>query len=86
MKKGFKITFFVCLSVILLLAVPIVYFVVAAEWNVPDSVGIIGGADGPTVIFVASTTLFESPVFFLLCLAAAGLIVSGAGWAFSGKK
>ncbi len=85
MKKAFKITFFVSLAIIVLLSVIIAVSVVSASKEHTSSVGIIGGADGPTAIFVTRTLVFQNPIFMLLCASFALVIVSAVGWAVSKK-
>ncbi len=85
MKKAFKITFLVSLAVIVLLSVIIAVSVVSAAEEHTSSVSIIGGADGPTAIFITRTLVFQNPIFILLCVSFAVVIVSAVGWAVSKK-
>ena len=55
MKRTFKIAFFVSLVVVSLLVAVLVASVVSAESNDSSSIGIIGGADGPTAVFITRT-------------------------------
>ena len=49
---------FACLGAAVLALLTLVVQVVWQR-NMPSSIGVIGGADGPTAIFVSSTTLLE---------------------------
>ncbi len=85
MKKAFKIIFFVSLAVILLLSAIIAVSAVSAADEHTSSVAIIGGADGPTAIFITRTLVLQNPLFLLLCVSLVAVIVSAVGWAFSKK-
>ena len=85
MRKLFKITFFVTLAVIILLVVPVIVSAVSALSNPSPSVGIIGGADGPTAILI-TRTLFITPTFRLLCVVSLLCIVSAIGWIVTRRK
>lgn len=54
---------------------PIVHFLPTAAEN--SSVGIIGGADGPTAIFVSGTI---HPTLFVALIAAGVLVLAGLAW------
>ncbi len=54
---------------------PILHFLSAAAEN--NSIGIIGGADGPTAIFVTSKI---SPTLFVALIAAGVLLLAGLVW------
>ena len=86
MKKLFKTVFFISLSLILSFA----FFMVVsafADMNINSgSVGIIGGADGPTAIYITLSLIFENPVFWLLCAAVIVLIASAIGWIATRNK
>ena len=84
MKKIFKITFFVALALSLLVATLLTVSAVSALSD--SSVSIIGGADGPTAVFITSTLLLDSPACWVLCLALITLIASAIGWVVNKKK
>ncbi len=86
MKKLFKTMFFITLTLVLLFVVIMVASIVSAENNHSDSVGIIGGADGPTAIFITRTLVFEDQVFWLLCFVTVLFIASAIGWLITRKK
>ena len=72
----------IAIGVLILLgsAVPMligVIVAVTAELSMPASVGIIGGADGPTAIFVATTVMkpLDIVLSIVIPLAAAGIII-----------
>lgn len=54
---------------------PILHFLSTAAEN--NSIGIIGGADGPTAIFVTSKI---SPTLFVALIAAGVLLLAGLVW------
>lgn len=62
----------------LILAVPSGIFILSLIYHTlfaaPSGIGIIGGADGPTAVFLASSGIFVTPL-----IAAAGLIIGVAG-------
>lgn len=80
MKKACKITFFVSLALVILLVAAFAALIVSAESANTSSVGIIGGADGPTAVFVTSTLVFGNPLIWVLCLCGALLVASAIGW------
>ena len=80
MKKACKITFFVSLALVILLVAVFAALIVSAESANTSSVGIIGGADGPTAVFVTSTLVFGNPLIWVLCLCGALLVASAIGW------
>ncbi len=80
MKKVFKTTFFIGLSFVFLLCALAAFITLTAEGNRSGSVGIIGGADGPTVILVTGSLIVDNPFFWILCAAAALCIAAGIGW------
>lgn len=86
MKKTFKIMFFVSLFVVVLLSVLIVISLVSAVGEHTSAVGIIGGADGPTAIFITRSLMLENPVFVFACVAFLLCVVSAIGWALAKKK
>lgn len=86
MKRLFKIIFFVSLAVILSVSVFVVFSAVASINSHSGSVGIIGGADGPTAIYITSSLIFSTPIFWLLCIAVVGLIASAIVWAVVKRK
>lgn len=85
MKKTFKTIFFISLAVILLLSAIIAASAVSAADEHTGSVGIIGGADGPTAIFLTRTLVLQNPLFLLLCVSLVAVIVSAVGWAAAKK-
>lgn len=85
MKKLFKVTFFVTLALILLFVVPVIVSAVSAASTPSASIGIIGGADGPTAILI-TRTLFMTPTFWLLCVVTLLFIVSAIGWFVTRRK
>ena len=86
MKKLFKTVFFISLAVSLLTAAIIAVPVLSSAANSSASVGIIGGADGPTAILVSGTPFFGNPLFWLLCVAAIFLVFAAIGWAVTRRK
>ena len=86
MKKVFKITFFVSLAVILLLVSFCIVSALSAEASHSASIGIIGGADGPTAILVSRSLLFSSPALFLFGGVLALFVVSTIGWIATKKR
>lgn len=86
MKKTFKTIFFLSLSVTILLFVVVAISAFSAMNAQSASIGIIGGADGPTAIFLTETLFFTNPVFTALVLSIAVCIVSAIVWAVSKKK
>lgn len=83
MKKLFKTTFFITLAFVLLF---VAFIIVSAENNHSESIGIIGGADGPTAIFITGTIIFKNPVFVLLCFVTVLCIASAIGWLITRKS
>jgi Na+-transporting methylmalonyl-CoA/oxaloacetate decarboxylase beta subunit len=49
------------------------------------SIGIIGGADGPTATFLTYSLIFDGPLFKLI-LSLLVLIISAIGWFITKKK
>ena len=86
MKKFFKITFFVSLALILLSCTLIAASAISSANSRQGSVGIIGGADGPTAIFVTQSLVFLNPMFDVLCIAGVVFIASAIGWIVMRKK
>ena len=80
MKKACKITFFVSLALVILLVAVFAALIVSAESANTSSVGIIGGADGPTAVYITSTLVFGNPLIWALCLCGALLVTSAIGW------
>ena len=80
MKKACKITFFVSLALVILLVAVFAALIVSAESANTSSVGIIGGADGPTAVYITSTLVFGNPLIWALCLCGALLVASAIGW------
>ena len=86
MKKTFKTAFFVSLAVaVSLLAFLLVSSVIAMSDN-SAAVGIIGGADGPTAIFITRTLILDNPVFLALCVAILLCAVFAIGWAVTKRR
>ena len=86
MKKIFKMTFFICLAFILLLVFLCVISTISANRSLSSSVGIIGGADGPTAIFVSRSLLLDSPAIFFFGGVTVLLVASAIGWIVAKKK
>ena len=86
MKNVCKIAFFVSLALALILIAVLTAAFVSAENENTGSVGIIGGADGPTAVFVTSTLVFGNPLIWVLCLCGVLLIASAIGWFVTKKK
>ena len=86
MKKLFKTTFFITLILILLFVIAMCasLFIYGNERSA--SIGIIGGADGPTVMFVSQSLIFDNPVFLLLGAIIVLFVVSAIGWFVTRKK
>lgn len=59
-------------------AIPFVSSIVTRLFAPSSSIGIIGGADGPTAIF-ATNTLFDMPAFLATIIAIAGLCIAVFG-------
>ena len=86
MKRLFKSVFFITLALIFLFTVIVaVSAAMFGSGNIGD-VGIIGGADGPTAIFITETIIFESAIFWILCVILVLFIVSAIGWLVVGRK
>jgi len=86
MKKIFKIMFFVSVALIVLFALYITVSASMAFSENDSAVGIIGGADGPTAIFVTKTLLFDNPLFYVFCVLLAFAIATAVGWVVCRKK
>ena len=86
MKKVFKIMFFICLAFVLLLVLFCVISAISANRRLSSSVGIIGGADGPTAIFVSRSLLLDSPAIFFFGGVTVLLAASAIGWIVAKKK
>ena len=86
MKNVCKIAFFVSLALALILIAVLTAVFVSAENENTGSVGIIGGADGPTAVFVTSTLVFGNPLIWALCLCGILLIASAIGWIATRKS
>lgn len=83
MKKAFKITFIVAISLAVLLVVLLAVSAITAAGMHSGSVGIIGGADGPTAVFVTKTVILDNPLFWIAFVLLVVAVVSGIGWAVS---
>ena len=78
MKQRLKVMFSIVLALLLLFCVSLIS-IAFFEKDVPsDSIGIIGGADGPTAILIARTSVLESPMILGAC--------SGFRLRFSNKR
>ncbi len=86
MKKLFKTTFFITLALVFLFVAFLVASAVSFDDNHSESIGIIGGADGPTAIFITRTLIFDNPMFWLQCFVTVLLIASAVGWFITRKK
>lgn len=78
--------FFITLALILLFTAIVVASSVSFVTSSSESIGIIGGADGPTAILVTRTILSESPVFWMLGFVVVLLITSVIGWIMTKKR
>ena len=88
MKKTFKIIFFVSLATAVLsgglfvLSFVLPLGALAGLSAFPDqsaSIGIIGGADGPTAVLISRTVILENPLFWVLCVSVILLAASAVG-------
>jgi len=86
MKRAFKITFFITLSLILLFAISVCVSSILFEKIHAGSIGIIGGADGPTVVFLSRSFIFDNPIFWIFFVVAALCAASAIGWIMARKK
>ena len=86
MKKMFKITFFITLALILLFVAAVCVSLFSIDNSYSASVGIIGGADGPTAVLVTETLFFLNPLFWLLCILFIVCIASAIGWLITKNK
>ncbi len=86
MKKLFKVMFFITLALVFIAVALMVASIIFTENSNADSIGIIGGADGPTAVFITQTLVFDNPIFWVLCFVAALLIASAIGWLITRKK
>ena len=86
MKKACKITFFISLIIVILFVAVFAASIVSANDSSSSSVGIIGGADGPTAVFITKTLVFNNPLVWLFCLNAVLLIASAIGWIVTRKS
>ena len=77
--------FFITLALTLLFVLLIAASVVSATANHTGSVGMIGGADGPTAILITQA-LLETPLFQVLCLVTVLFVASLIGWLITRKK
>ena len=86
MKKIFKILFFVFLS-IFVIAVSLITVSAINAMNMNDSaVGIIGGADGPTAIFITRTLIFDNPLVIIAIISLTVAVISAIIWGINRKK
>lgn len=86
MKKIFKIVFFVFLS-IFVIAVSLITVSVINAMNMNDAaVGIIGGADGPTAIFITRTLIFDNPLVIIAIISLTVAVISAIIWGINRKK
>lgn len=86
MKKIFKKMFFISIVLVLVFVAPFAASAISAIATPSSSIGIIGGADGPTAILITDSLIFSSPVFWLLCLATVLCIISLTGWLIAKNK
>ena len=86
MKNTFKITFFVSLAGIFLSVVFLARSVLSSANNRQGSIGIIGGADGPTALLVTQSLAYCNPIYIILCIAGVVLVASAIGWIAVRKK
>ena len=85
MKKVFKIMFFVSLALLLIFAAVSVISFFSFENN-SKSVGIIGGADGPTAIMLTGTLFFHTSVFQVIPFVFVFFVISVVGLLITRKK
>ena len=86
MKKRFKTLCFLSLALVLLFAALMIASALSAETYPSGSIGIIGGSDGPTAMFLTQTLLFANPLFWALCFATGLFIVSAIAWLITANK
>ena len=67
MKKLFKMIFIVTFATVLLCTVLAVVLFASAANSKAGSVGIIGGADGPTAVLISSALLTSPVILFMAC-------------------
>jgi len=83
MKKAISVILIIAGILALLSAAVPAISVLVAERSIPSSIGIIGGADGPTEIVVSGTFSTGS----LVAVAAAGALLLAAGlWQIKARK
>lgn len=89
MKKTFKIITIASLAIAAaLIAFVLISVAVSAsqDSNISDSISIIGGADGPTAIFITGTLILSHPVCIVGWCFVAIALFSSVGWALSKNK
>lgn len=73
-KKVWKIS---CIaSILVFFAIVIRFAITLLQIQNGPSMGIIGGADAPTALFVLETRIFRNPLFFIALAAFALFVVS----------
>lgn len=86
MKQRFKVMFSIVLALLLLLCISLISMAFFEKDMPSDSIGVIGGADGPTAILIASASVFESPMILGMCIAVALAVVIGIVCAIVKRK
>ena len=86
MKKIFKVMFLISITFLLLSAFLVVVSALKAEASHSASIGIIGGADGPTAKLITGTLIFANPFVRLFCIATVSTVVSAVGWGIAKRK
>ena len=86
MKKVFKTMFIVSFVILFIFVAFVLVSAFSAEKPSKESVAIIGGADGPTAIFITGTLVFDSPLFCIMGIVLILFVVSAIGWLVTRKR
>lgn len=87
MKKTFKIITIASFAIaVALIAFVLISVAVSASNDSNISTAIIGGADGPTAIFITSTLVLSHPICIVGWCFVAIALLSSVGWALSKDK
>lgn len=87
MKKTFKIITIASLAIaVALIAFVLISVAVSASQENNSSTAIIGGADGPTAIFITRTLILSHPVCIVGWCFVAIALFSSVAWALSKDK
>ena len=86
MKNTFKVMFFVSLALMVVFTAIMLVTLTSAENENNGSIGIIGGADGPTATFITRTLIFDSPMFWVIVLILVVFVASAIGWLVTKNK